>query len=133
MSPIMGGKAVEHLQKRAASHAKATTMAAIIKRLKASLSGPALEAALAAVRADSPKADMRLKPSVRKALKQLVTTFGPLVVTGRKSLKVYTLAGYESARKASSVTAKKHQPWVKANAASVAKASKARTEAGTAE
>ncbi len=72
--------------------------------------------------APSEKADFTLKPSLRKALKTLVEKYGPLVVTGRKSLKVFTFKGYERMRASSKKNAETNKPWLNASASRTKKA-----------
>lgn len=83
-------------------------MSGIIRRLKASgLDPAALERAINAVRGHKPPKPVELSPSLRKTLMHLVKQKGPLVLTGRKKLKVYSLGAYREKIE----TIKKHKPW----------------------
>ena len=96
------------------NHMIAAIKVGITKRLKKiGLSDLALVKALAAVEGHTPGTStvLKLSPAVRKQLKEHVHQHGPIVISGRKSLKVYSLECYDNMRKASRYNATKRQLW----------------------
>lgn len=99
---------------------RGVVLAAAIKRLKAAgLSAEVLGKATAAVRGEEYTGEegMKLPKSTRKKILALTAVYGPLVFTGTKGLKMYTLQNFKRIQANSSANAKKHQPWKKAAAA----------------
>lgn len=95
--------------------------AGIVKRMKKmGLTGVALEKALQAVRGDVVESgkDLKLSAQFRKKLMDHVHANGPIVITGKTSLKIFSLKSYEIMRATSRASANKHAPW---NHAKVAK------------
>lgn len=93
-------------------------MATVVKRLKSSgLPQATIEKAILAAKGDShPNTPIKLSALMRSKLFALVKERGPLVVTGRTTLKIFTLDSYAKTRAASSLSARKHAPWLKAAA-----------------
>lgn len=89
----------------------------IVKRLKKlGLSGAALAKATSAVygSAAETESNLKLSAAMRKVLMEHVHKSGPVVITGRTSLKIFSLKAYESMRIASRASAKKNAPWLHA-------------------
>lgn len=89
-------------------------LAGVVKRLKSSgLPPDVVEKAVAAARGQSVKeGDLQVPTKVRKLLFGIVQATGPLVLTGRKALKIYTLSGYTKKLVSSRASANKHKPWL---------------------
>lgn len=89
-------------------------MAQVVKRLrKSGLPADVVEKAVEAAKGGQSEGTIELGPRVRAKLLSLVRQVGPLVVTGRTHLKVFTLDGYRRACAGSSANAKKNRPWEK--------------------
>lgn len=88
-------------------------MSSVVKRLKSSgLPAEMIEKAIAAAKGETAReTSLLLSAPIRKRLFEIVKSTGPLVITGRKAFKVYTLKSYNSARAHSSANAKKNMPW----------------------
>lgn len=88
-------------------------MAQVVKRLrKSGLPADVVERAVEAAKGGQSEGAIELGPRVRARLLSLVRQVGPVVVTGRTHLKVFTLDGYRRACASSSTNAKAHKPWL---------------------
>ena len=95
----------------------AAIRAGIIKRLKKfGLPEATFMKVESAVRGRSSESNgaLDLSPKIRKQIMDHVHRNGPIVMTGKKALKIFSLERYEAMRKTSRATAKKHSPWMRA-------------------
>jgi hypothetical protein len=91
-----------------------SVMAQVVKRLrKSGLPQDVIEKAVTAAKGGQSEGEIELGPRARAKLLALVRQVGPLVCTGHKALRVYTLKGYESHCKSASKSAKANKPWEK--------------------
>lgn len=87
--------------------------AGIIKRLKKfGLTDAKIHSAVHGEEIES-VGKLKLSAKMRKYLMAYVHQNGPIVVAGRKALKIYSVETYDSARKATSKMARKHAPWAR--------------------
>ena len=105
------GNAVDRLANRKVHQ----VMAAVVRRLKASgLPQDALAVAIEAAKGKhaAKNEPIELGVRMRDKLFKLVQSHGPLVLTGRKALKVFTIEGYRSHCSNASKNATTHKPWL---------------------
>ena len=90
------------------NHAAAQIMSTVVKRLKASgLTEAVIEKAIDAVKGcgGTIPPSQKITNGTKTKLFKLVKEYGPLVLTGKGALQVFTLAGYDSRRRNASIGA----------------------------
>lgn len=93
---------------------KGQVMSQVVRRLMASgLSKSAMEEAISAAKGEVPATrELKLTKKVRSQIMAYVHENGPIVMTGRKSLKVFSLESYRSMQAKMKVSATSRKLWL---------------------